>query len=155
MVFSQAIFLPNSKARGVDGRGLRLRKHHIAVFDTGHRANSPSQEPTQRDVESWPCVKQVSRVGEVDFNLRHATWRWLDPIEIELPKRIVVLSHRTLSMKTWMTTPGCLTTHVVNICRFFMRKVVLRSMGFVVTSPAIFKPIDKRSDVQEQQILHL
>ena len=74
---------------------------------------------------------------------------------MELPKKIVVLSLRTLPMKTWMRTPGCLTTRVVNIRPFFMRKVVLRSMGFVVTSLAIFKPIDKRSDVQEQQILHL
>ena len=74
---------------------------------------------------------------------------------MELPKQIVVLSHRTLPMETWMRTPGSLTARVVNICLFFMRKVVLRSMGVVVTSPAIFKPIDKRSDVQEQQILHL
>ena len=42
-------------------------------------------------------VQDPVRVNvESDFNLRQATWRWRDPIEIELPKRIVVLSHHTL-----------------------------------------------------------
>ena len=45
-------------------------------------------------------------------------------------------------MKTWMRTPGCLTTCVVNVCPFFMRKVVLRSMNSITTS-AVCKPIDK------------
>ena len=34
-----------------------------------------------------------------DVNLKHTTWRWRDPIEMELPKHIVVLDHRTLPLK--------------------------------------------------------
>ena len=34
-----------------------------------------------------------------DFNLRQATWRWSDPIKMDLPKRLVVLRHRTLSFE--------------------------------------------------------
>ena len=56
----------NSKARGVDGRGLRLRKHHIAMFDTGHAAEHLGRNRLKVTFESWPCVKRVSRVGEVD-----------------------------------------------------------------------------------------
>ena len=41
------------------------------------------QDPVRVDVNS-------------DFNLRQVTWRWRDPIEMELTKRIVVLSHSTL-----------------------------------------------------------
>ena len=35
-------------------------------------------------------------MSKVTSNLKQATWRWRDPIEIELPKRIVVPCHRTL-----------------------------------------------------------
>ena len=42
-------------------------------------------------------VQDPSRVDvESDFNLRQATWRWREPIEIELPKRIGPQSSRTL-----------------------------------------------------------
>ena len=45
-------------------------------------------------------VQDPVRVNvESDFNLRHATWRWRDPIEIELAKQIVILSHRTLPLE--------------------------------------------------------
>ena len=55
---------------------------------------------------------------------------------MELPERIVVLSHRTLIMKTWMRTRGWLSAYIENVCPFFVGKVVLRSMSFVMTSPA-------------------
>ena len=45
--------------------------------------NRHVQDPVRVDVES-------------DFDLRQETWRWRDPLEMEIPKRIVVLSHRTL-----------------------------------------------------------
>ena len=36
---------------------------------------------------------------ESDVNLKHTTWRWWDPVEMELPKQIVVLGHRTLLLE--------------------------------------------------------
>ena len=46
------------------------------------------------------CVQDPVRVNiESDLNLEHVTWRWWDPIEMELPKQIVVLGRHTLSLE--------------------------------------------------------
>src|SRR3979490_329638 len=36
-----------------------------------------------------------------DFDLRYASWRRRDPIEMECPQRLVVASHRTLALKNF------------------------------------------------------
>ena len=46
-------------------------------------------------------------------------------------------------MKTWMRTRDWLTACIKNVCPFFVGKVVLRSMNFIMTSPAVSKPTDK------------
>ena len=46
-------------------------------------------------------------------------------------------------LKAWMRTPGWLSTYKMNVRPFFVGKAVLRSMSFVMTSPAVSKPTDK------------
>ena len=88
------------------------------------------QDPILVDVESY-------------FNLRQATRCWREPNEMELPKRILVPSHHALTMKTWIRTPGWLSAYIENVCPFFVGKMVLHSMSFVMTTPAVSKPTDK------------
>ena len=88
------------------------------------------QDPILVDVESY-------------FNLRQATWCWREPNEMELPKRILVPSHRALPMKTWIRTPSWLSVYIENVCPFFVGKMVSQSMSFVMTTPAVSKPTDK------------
>ena len=60
--------------------------------------------------------------------------RWNFPSE--LLSSIIARS----SLKTWMRTPGWLSVYVVNVCPFFVGKVVLRSMNFVMTSAVSKRP---------------
>ena len=78
----------NAVEQGVDLNGrLRIRRQGaLGAFTLCPETNRlvPGihvQDPVRVDVKS---------------DLRQATWRWRDPIEMELPKRIVVPSHRTL-----------------------------------------------------------
>ena len=46
-------------------------------------------------------------------------------------------------MKTWIRTPGWLSAYIENVGPFFVGKMVLHSMSFVMTTPAVSKPTDK------------
>ena len=45
-------------------------------------------------------------------------------------------------LKTWMSTPGWLSASVAKVCAFFVGMVVFRSMSFVITPPAVSRPMD-------------
>ena len=73
---------------------LLVRDGNLVGLASGFVLGKHVPDPVRVDVKS-------------DFNLRHATWRWRYPIEMELPKQIVVPSHRTLSLEdlnenTWL-----------------------------------------------------
>ena len=54
---------------------------------------------TNRLVQGRNVQDPVRVYVESDLNLRQVTRRWRDPIDIDLPRRNVVLSHRTLPCK--------------------------------------------------------
>ena len=110
--FSQATFLPNSKARGVDGRALRLRKHHIAVFDTGHGAESSWQEPTQSDL--WElAMRQTSvacRWSRFQPEARHVALTESHEDRTSQANCCAQSSHAPLWRPGWEHTAGCQRT---------------------------------------------
>ena len=65
---------------------LLVRDGNLVGLASGFVLGRHVPDPVRVDVESG-------------FNLRHATWRWRDPIEMELPKQIIVLGHRMLSFE--------------------------------------------------------
>ena len=58
-----------------------------------------------------------------------------------LPKQIVVLSHRTLSLED--LDEHTLSAYIVSVCPFFVGMVVFRSMSFAITPPEVSTLIDK------------
>ena len=143
-----------SKTRPPTPRSVSATRNLILASRSSGFTKPETNVPSQRDGDLVRLahglvlgryVQDPIRVDvESDFNLRQATWRWRDPIEMELPKRIVVLgsSHaplEDLDENTWL---------VVSVrherLSLFVGKVVLRSMSFVIASPAVSKPIDKR-----------
>ena len=124
----------NSKARGVDGRRLRLRKHHIAVFDTGHGAEHLGRNQLRVTFESWPCVKRVSRVGAVDTTSNEnqpcefaTAWGkprgagWIQS-RYNFPSKLLFSVIARSPLKAWMRTPGWLSAYNVNVRPFFVGK---------------------------------
>ena len=110
-------------------------------------SNTVSVCDENKTTNSAECGRHVQHPVRVDvkigFNLRHATRRWRELIEKELPRRLVVTNHRTLPLKAWMRILGWLSACIMNVCPFSVEKVSLRSISFVMTSPVIFKPIVK------------
>ena len=68
-----------------------------SAFDNESVVEKKGRSPeTNRLIPSRHVQDPVRFDVEGDFNLRQATWRWRDPIEMELPKRLVVLSRHLL-----------------------------------------------------------
>ena len=86
---------------------------------------------------------------ERDLDLRLAAGMGGMPSKLNLPSRLLSFVMERSPSKTWMSTPGWLSAYVEKVWDFFAGTVVLRLMRAVMTPPAVSRPSDKGSDVQE------